>query len=263
MAAAETFVNLFNSFLSVLKWTWWLILIIGMFYMKKRYEAWPIDAVIIEKRGDNLLKTNDRIGRKLESDTGLVYWKLKSNGDQIPVYNFDWILHNADKPTNIFEKIVSFMRPNTGTVFLFRYGSKQYKPISITQKEGGDESIQLVEIKDKQGQPIFKYDYGLVDPRWVLGVLNFEVIDWDNMNFMVQEQRASAARRAKKGDFWKNFGISAMILGVTALVALLILKFSADAGAQLRATGGAAPAPEKGGSVIGNAISSSISPPAS
>jgi hypothetical protein len=260
MAVAETIVGLFNSFIEVLKWTWWLILIVGMFYIKKKYEKWPIDAVLIEKRGENLIKTNDRIGRVLESDTGLVYWKLKSNGDQIPVYNFDWILHNADKPTNMFEKIVSFMRPNTGTVFLFRYGSKQYKPISITQKGDDQEHLQLVEVKDKQGQPIFKYDYGLFDPRWVLGVLNFEVIDWDNMNFMVQEQRASAVRRAKKGDFWKNFGISAMILGVTALVSLLILKFSSDAGAALRATGGGAPAPEPKGSMIGGAISGAITP---
>jgi hypothetical protein len=260
MAAGTVIVGMFGTFLSVLKWTWWLILIIWMFWTKKKYERWPIDAVVIEKRGENLIKTNDRIGRDLERDTGLVCWKLKSNGDKMPVYNFNWILHNADKPTNMFEKIVSFMRPNTGTVFLFRYGSKQYKPISITKKGEDSEHLKLSEFKDKEGQPIFKYDYGVWDPRWVLGVLDFEVIDWDNMNFMVQEQRASAVRRAKKGDFWKNFGISAMILGVTALVALLILKFSSDAGAQLRSAGTSAPQPEKGGSVIGGAISGAITP---
>lgn len=257
MAAAATIIGIFSLVWTLFKWTWWLLLIIILFAMKKKYEKNPIDAVIIEQRGSNLIKTNDRVGRREDKSSGITYYQLAKIKDTIPVYNFEWVLHNADKPTNIFEKIVAFLRPTMGTIFLYRYGSKQYKPININKK---DNKMTLVEKRDEKGEPVFKWEYGQFDPRWVLGILNFQVIDWDNMNFMVQEQRASAVRRAKKGDFLKQFGMAAMILGVTALVALLILKFSADVGRDLRAGVGAQPTQEPSGGLISGAIDNAIAP---
>jgi len=174
----------------------------------------------------------------------------------MPVYNFDWMLHNADKPMSIFEKIVMFLRPTIGTVFLFKYGSKQYKPINIGQK---DSKLTLKEIKDTDGTSIFKYEYAQFDPRWALGVLDFEVVDWDNMNFMVQEQRASIMRRAGGLDWLKTLAVPAMLIAGTVIVALFILKFSAEAGASLKG-GTGQPAAEPDGGVIGGAINDVVTP---
>ena len=181
----------------------------------------------------------------------------------MPVYNFDWMLHNGDKPMSIFEKIVMFLRPTIGTVFLFKYGSKQYKPINIGQDSKTENVLKLKELKDKDGTPLFKYEYSQFDPRWVLGVLDFEVVDWDNMNFMVQEQRASIMRRAGGLDWLKTLAVPAMLIAGTVIVALFILKFSAEAGAVLKSgSGQAAVATDASldNSVIGGAINGAMAP---
>lgn len=248
-------------------WTWWIFLIGGLWISKKRYEAFPVDCVILEVRGSNIIKTNERAGRKVNKETEVSYYQLKKCGETMPVYNFEWMLHNADKPMSIFEKIVMFLRPTIGTVFLLKYGSKQYKPINIGPNASTENTLKLKELKNADGTPLFKYDYAQFDPRWALQVLDFEVVDWDNMNFMVQEQRASVMRRAKGFDWMKQLAVPAMLIAGTVIVALFILKFSAEAGANLKAgTGAVAPATGAeaklaDSGVIGGAINNAVSPP--
>lgn len=263
MAAVDYIVQAFDIIGVVFMWTWWIFLIGGMWMMKKKYSAFPVDVVIIEKRGENLIKTNERAGRKVDKDTQMSYYQLAKSKDTMPVYNFDWMLHNADKPMSIFEKIITFLRPTIGTVFLFKYGSKQYKPININQKPGTENKLKLKEVKNVDGTSLYKYDYAQFDPRWALSILDFEVVDWDNMNFMVQEQRASIMRRAGGLDWLKTLAVPAMLIAGTVIVALFILKFSAEAGATLK-TGGGQPASEpasgKTGGIIGGAIDGAITP---
>lgn len=265
MAAESYIVQAFDIVGTIFMWSWWLFLIGGLFIMKKKYEAFPVDVVIIERRGDNLIKTNERAGRKVNKETQVSYYQLKKCGETMPVYNFEWMLHNADKPMSIFEKIVAFLRPTIGTVFLLKYGSKQYKPININAKDNAENKLELKEIKDTDGTSIFKYDYAQFDPRWSLSVIDFEVVDWDNMNFMVQEQRASILRRAGGLDWMKQLAVPAMLIAGTVIVALFILKFSAEAGAGLKVgTGQAAePTTEEAldNSLIGGAINGAMTPP--
>ena len=259
MAAESYIVQAFDIVSVIFLWTWWVFLIGGMFIMKKSYEKYPVDVVIIEKRGDNLIKTNERAGRIVEKDTQISKYVLKKCKETMPVYNFEWMLHNADKPMSIFEKIVMFLRPSIGTVFLFKYGSKQYKPINVNQTNNTDNLLKLKELKNKDGTSIFKYEYNQFDPRWVLGILDFEVVDWDNMNFMVQEQRASIMRRAGGLDWLKSLAVPAMIIAGSVIVSLFILKFSAEAGAGLKGAT-QTQATEKTGGVVGGTINNVITP---
>ncbi len=263
MEATSYIIQAFDIISVIFLWTWWIFLIGGMFMMKKKYEAFPVDVVIIEKRGENLIKTNERAGRKVSKNDMISYYQLKKCGDTMPVYNFDWMMHNADAPMSLFEKIVMFLRPTIGTVFLFKYGSKQYKPINVGQTDGTENKLNLKELKDTDGTAIYKYDYAQFDPRWVLRILDFEVVDWDNMNFMVQEQRASVMRRAGGLDWMKTLAVPAMLIAGTVIVALFILKFSAEAGAVLKSgSGQAAVATDASldNSVIGGAINGAMAP---
>lgn len=268
MAAAETasyIVQAFDIVWTIVLWTWWIFFIGGLFLMKKKYEAYPVDVVIIEKRGGNLVKTNERAGRKVDKETQTSYYQLKKCGETIPIFNFEWMLHNADKPMSIFEKIVNFLRPTIGTVFLLKYGSKQYKPLNVLSRDDTENKLKLKELKNVDGTSIFKYDYAQFDPRWVLDVLDFEVVDWDNMNFMVQEQRASIMRRAGGYDWMKQLAVPAMLIAGTVIVALFILKFSAEAGATLKTGAGQTPAPTTeealaDSGMIGGAISGAMAP---
>jgi len=258
MSVAEYVIQAFDIIVTVLMWTWWVALIAIMWGMKKKYEKHPVDVIIIEKRGENLIKTNERAGRVFDKDTQISKYRLKKCGDTMPVFNFDWILHNGDKPMSIFEKIVMFLRPTIGTVFLFKYGSKQYKPINLGQNTSTENVLKLKELKYKDGTSLFKYEYAQFDPRWVLGILDFEVVDWDNMNFMVQEQRASIMRRAGGLDWLKTLAVPAMLIAGTVIVSLFILKFSAETGATLKGT--PPKAVEDSGGVIGGAINDAVTP---
>lgn len=259
MAATSYIIQAFDIISVVFLWTWWIFIIVGLFIMKKKYSNYPIDVVIIEKRGENLIKTNERAGRQVDKETQVSFYRLKKSKETMPVYNFEWMLHNSDKPMSIFEKIVAFLRPTIGTIFLFKYGSKQYKPINVTDKNS---PIQLKEIRNPNGESVFTYQYNQFDPRWVLGVLDFEVVDWDNMNFMVQEQRASMMRRSGSLDWLKTLAVPAMLIAGTVIVALFILKFSAEAGATLKAGGGNPPAKStESGGVISGAINNAVTPP--
>lgn len=227
----NSIVSLWESLYTFVFYTWPFLLLGVMFILRKKWKAYPVDAVIIEKRGDNLVKTNDRVGKKFDKLTSMTYYQLSKCKDTIPVLNYEWMLHNKPKNTNFLEKLVNLIRGNEGTIFLFRYGSKQYKPIKIT--EVGSKP-KLVPIKNSKGETIYQYQYSQFDPRWVLGTLNFAVIDWDNMNFMVQEQRASIERRKKKGDRMLQYLIPITIIAAAVVVSIFILKFSLDAGQSIQ-----------------------------
>lgn len=256
----NSIVSFWDSLYTFIFYTWPFLLIAVLFILKRKWKAYPLEAVIIEKRGENLIKTNDRIGRFFDKLTNMTSYKLSKCKDTIPVLNYDWVLHNKSVNTNFLEKIINFLRGNEGTIFLFRYGSKQYKPISITEKAGGQKP-KLVPIKDEKGNVIYKYQYSQHDPRWVLGTLNFDVIDWDNMNFMVQEQRASMERRKKKGDRMLQYLIPITIIAAAVVVSIFILKFSLDAGQNIQGTA-ASNSGEGGGSRLFSGIQDSLPLPA-
>lgn len=232
MAAIDVIYAIYSGFYFFMFWFWWAIILVGIFIMKFLYKNWKVEAVIIEKRGDNLIKSNDRAMRFIDPYTGVTGYRLQKAKDTIPVYNFDWVMHNAAVPTTFIEKLINLLRGNVGTIFLFRYGSKQYKPVKI--KQGDKIKTVYKSVKSEKGEDVYVKIYKPFDPRDILGELDFEVVDWDNMNFMVQEQRASMERRKKKGDFWKQVVIPIMLLAITALVCIVMLKFSFDYAAQVR-----------------------------
>ena len=210
----------------VLLYGWPFILLIWIFVLKYRWKNWPVEAVIVEKRGSNLIKTNDRCGKYVDPYSKMIGYKLQKAGDTIPVVNYDWVLHNVYKPTNFFERFVHLIRGNIGTIFLFRYGSKQYKPIKIISN--GQSKLVYKPVKNEKGEEVIITVYEQFDPRKKLGTLDFEVIDWDNMNFMVQEQRASIERRKKKSEFWMQIAIPIAMMAVTAIICIIMIKFGYD-----------------------------------
>lgn len=253
----NSIIGFWDSLYGFIFYTWPFLFVIILFILRRRWKAFPIEAVIIEKRGENLIKTNDRIGKKIDKYTGMSYYQLLKSKDTIPVMNYDWVLHNKTVNTNFLEKIINLIRGNEGTAFLFRYGSKQYKPIPIKQKNPGVK-YKLTPIKNEKGEKIYVYQYQSFDPRWVLGVLDFDVIDWDNMNFMVQEQRASVERRTKKRDRLMQMIIPLTIIAAALIISIFILKFSFDAGEALR--GASAGGTSGGGSKIMGTITGAFTP---
>jgi hypothetical protein len=240
MAGIDIVTQVLNTIVFFLKWFWWLILLGVLFGMKFKMKYWPVEAVIIEKRGANLIKTNDRAGKFTDPFTGIVGYKLQKAGDTIPVVNYDWVMHNVVVNNSFFEKITSFLRGNIGTLFFFRYGSKQYKPIKIVM---GDKTVtKFQEVKNEKGETIYVQVYKQFDPRNKLGMLDFEVVDWDNMNFMVQEQRASIERRKKSAEWIKTIAVPLAIIGATVIFSIIMIKFGFDFATQLKA--GSAPTPE-------------------
>lgn len=234
MAIVDQIFEFINIAMAIAFWGWPFFLIVLAFIAKAKWKSWPVDVVIIEKRGENLIKTNDRAGKYTDYYTGITGYKLFKSKDTIPIVNYDWVLHNNQLPTNILEKLINLLRPTIGTLFFFRYGSKQYKPVKLNQK--GNLSQQLQEVRDKNGNPQYIRVYQQFDPRDKLGALDFEVVDWDNMNFMVQEQRATFLRRQKKGEFLKQIIIPLGAMVVAALVCILMLKFSFDWAVQMKNT---------------------------
>lgn len=195
-----------------------------------------MEVVIIEKRGENLIKTNDRAGKFVDKYTGVTGYRLRNAKDTIPVYDFDWILHNIDSPTWLPDRLIKLLRGNAGTMFLFKYGSKQYKPIKVNQN--GKVLTKYIPALDAKGKEICIKVYKPFDPRDKLGELDFEVVDWDNMNFMVQEQRASILRRQRKGEMWKTIGVPLAIIAGAIIVSILMMKFSYDWAEGMRGAGG-------------------------
>lgn len=223
---ANLIIEIWETTKIILLYGWPFLLLLYLGVRRMLLKNWPVEAIIIEKRDNNLVKTNDRAGKYRDKYTGIVGYRLQKSGDTIPVLNYDWVLHNMFRPTTVGERVLHLLRGNIGTIFLFRYGSKQYKPIKI--QESGKTKTVLQEIKDKNGNPVLVNIYQAIDPRDKFGTLDFEVIDWDNMNFMVQEQRASIERRKKQSEFWKQIAIPLAMLAITAIVCIIMIKFGFD-----------------------------------
>ena len=210
----------------VVKYGWWLGIVLWLAILKMMYKNYPIEAVIIEKRGDNHIKTNDRVGKYVDKLTGLVMYRFMKTKDNIPVVDFEWILHNNKQDLGIFDKINSKLFGNAGTAFFYKYGSRQYKPVKVS--EDPNTKVEWQEVKDKKGNPLTISVIKPINPRDKMAGLNFEVVDWDNMNFMVQEQRASIERRKKASEIWKQILLPAIIIGGAVVVTVIMMKFGYD-----------------------------------
>ena len=209
-----------------LLYSWPFFILVWLLILKAIWRNWPIDTVIIEKRGNNLIKTNDRAGKYFDAYSGITGYRLQKAKDTLPVINYDWVLHNVAINTTLFDRFINLIRGNVGTLFLFKYGAKQYKPVLI--KQNGQKKFIYKLIKNTNNEPVLLRIYEQFDPRKHLGALDFEIIDWDNMNFMVQEQRASFERRQKKNEWLKQVLIPLVALAVAAIVCIIMIKFSYD-----------------------------------
>ena len=232
MAAIDTLFSVIDIIIFILKWFWWAILAAWLFIMKILMRKWSVECVIIEKRGNNLIKTNDRAGKYVDPYTAITGYRLQKSKDTIPVVGYDWVLHNVYQPNSILERLVAFLRGNAGTLFLFRYGSKQYKPIKV--KLNNQVKISYEPIKNDKGEEVYIQVYQPFDPRDKMGALDFEVVDWDNMNFMVQEQRASIIRRQKSSEWIKSIAVPLAIIGATVIFSIIMIKFAYDFSANLK-----------------------------
>lgn len=210
-----------------ISWFWWAIMLTIMFVWRSRLRKYPINAVIYEKRGDNVINSNDRLGRF--EDFGVVKYRFKMSKDTVPVMDYDWILHNAAVSTNLFEKIINLLQGSVGTATLYKYGSKQYKPIrvrlgivkravNVISGKGFQKEVELKEKKEVQ-------NYAPINMAKQLEGLEFDVVDWDNMNFMVQEHRATLDRRKSRQDWISKWGPT-IGLGFVALVFILAMYFA-------------------------------------
>lgn len=219
----------------ILKFGWPFAILIAIVVAKLKWKAWVIDVVILEKRGKNIVKTNDRAARYQDKFTKLTGYKLLKSKDTIPVVEYNWILHNNNKHTNLLERLVNVLRPTQGTLFLFKYGSKQYKPI-INDVDLKAEQ-KLVASKDADGNSIYLSQYIQFDPRGYLNAVKMEVFDWDNMNFAFQEMRASFERRQKENQWVKTILMPIAIIAAAAMVSIVMMKMSLDYSQGMRATG--------------------------
>lgn len=182
--------------------SWWLVPIISIFFYKSRLKKYPIEVTIYEKRGNDLIYTNDLAGR---FSTPLNEYRLKLSKDSIPIPEYDWVLQCMRKPNTLFEKFTNMLSGKIGHITLFKYGSKQYKPIRVKMSDGSFKQV-FKPIRDKNGNEVFIKVYEVIDPRKSLSKLDFEVIDWDDANHLTQELRAIALRRSPVLKFLEKYG---------------------------------------------------------
>lgn len=220
---------------------WWLIPILFLYLYKRKLSKFPVDVIIYEKRGENLVVNFDVAGRFTEP---VECYKLKNAKDTLPIPQYDWILQNLRKPTNLFEKVAMLLSGKMGAITLFKYGSKQYKPISAKISDG---KRIFKEVKDKHGNPIWVTVYEPINVKREMSRLDFEVIDWDDINHMTQEIRAIIQRRSPVKNLLERYG--PMIgLGLVAFVFIIALyygyKLNTEAAERyISAARGGAPAP--------------------
>lgn len=196
---------------------WWLIPLVAIWLMRRSMAKYPIEATIYEKRGEKVLWTRDRLGR---FDKPVVSYRFKkTKGDSIPIPKYDWVLQAVFRPTNFFEKIANMLSGTIGQVTLFKYGSKQYKPINIKLADGNIRQ-KLQEITDEKGRPVMINVYEVINPAKSMSKLDFEVIDWDDINHMTQELRAIATRRAPILDVLQKYG---PLIGAAIMCLVLII----------------------------------------
>ena len=194
---------------------WWLLPILFIFAYKSKLNKYPIDVVIYEKRGENLIKTSDMAGR---FERPVSCYKLKNSKDSLPIPQYDLVLQCMDKPTNIPEKFINLLRGKIGSITLFKYDSKQYKPVRV-KLDNGQVVEKLKLVTNNRGEPVYINVYEYINPKKAMSKLNFEVIDWDDINHMTQELRAIAVRRSPLLEgLQKYFPIIAITLGILALI---------------------------------------------
>lgn len=194
---------------------WWLVPLVILFGYRKQLSKYPIQVIIYEKRGDNIIMTNDVAGR---FNDPVNCYKLKMTKDSIPIPEYDWILQYMYKPTNVLEKFANLLSGKIGSITLFKYSSKQYKPIHVRMPNGKMEK-KFREMKDKDGNTIYTHVYEFIKPTNALTKLDFEVIDWDDINHMTQELRAIALRRSPVQKFLERYGgMIGLIIGFMALI---------------------------------------------
>lgn len=216
--------------------SWWVIPVFSIVVAKVRWSRWPIEAIVIERRGDNLIVTNDRIGKKEDQATGHTTYKLLKMKDTIDVLPFDTILHKSHKNTNLLEILISKLRPTIGVVHLLKYGSKQYKPIKISSSEKGllaqDEHgnyIPVKEMLDENGKQIYHENLIPFDIRNYLGVIEFQIIDWDDVNTTLNEIENSRLRRIAKWDSWAKFLLPIAIVAIAGVISIIVIYLTYDA----------------------------------
>lgn len=194
---------------------WWLVPLISLFIYRKKLDKYPILVSIYEKRGENVVFTNDCAGR---FNDPINEYKLKNSKDSIPIPEYDWVLQAMYKPTTIFEKFTNLISGKIGHLTLFKYASKQYKPVKVKVDENKYKFV-LRPIKNKNGEEVFVNQYVAINPKQAMQMLDFEVIDWDDVNHMTQELRAIALRRSPIQKFLEKYGgVIAILLGVFALI---------------------------------------------
>lgn len=198
---------------------WWLIPLVILFFYRKHLMKYPIQVIIYEKRGKALICTNDRAGR---FDDPVHEYRLKMTKDSIPVPEYDWVLQCAYKPTTLFEKMQNILVGFIGTITLFKYGSKQYKIVQVKMKDGTIKKV-FKTIKDKYGKDIIISVYEPLNVKANMGNVDFRVIDWDDINHMSQELRATATRRSPIGSFLEKHG--AIIGVIFAIMGLIIAGY--------------------------------------
>lgn len=205
-----------NSTINIFLWyfSWWVIPLLVLFVYRKMLGKYPIIVTIYEKRGDNIIYSNDVAGR---FDNPIAHYKLKKTKDIIPIPQYDWVLQSMYKPTNLFETISNFLAGKIGHITLFKYSSKQYKPVRVRMADGSIKEV-IRQVKKPDGELAYETRYEYINPRQSMSKLDFEVIDWDDINHMTQELRAIALRRAPLKDFmekyghWIAFGLAVMAL---------------------------------------------------
>jgi len=223
--AAQVFSALSGFFFMVLP----LLLVASLLYYKKKLKLYPIAAIIIERRDNNLIMRTDRIGRVREF--GIWKYRFRKAKETIPNPDYNWIVNGTYTPTNFFEKIAFKFDTPVGFAYFYKYGSQQYKPVKIKlrDKEGkitGNFKTAFKPIRDAHGNKVFIKQIVQINPFEKMSVPDFEIVDWDNMNFIVQEHENTEARRKKKDDFYKRILIPALIIGAAVVVLIVAMYFS-------------------------------------
>jgi len=233
MAILEQTMNALWIFVAY--FSWWVIPVGALVIAKFKWGKFPLDAEILERRGDNIIVTNDRLGRIFEKETGHTNYILQKMRDTIDVVPFDCVLHYAYKPTNLLEWLINKLRPTVGKVHLLKYGSKQYKPIKVTSTEKGlmaeDENGNFIAVKemlDEKGQTVYHENLVPFNIRDHLGVMEFDVIDWDDVNTTLNEIENSRLRRIAKYDKFMKYLLPIAVIAVVGVLGIVFLYLTYD-----------------------------------
>ena len=128
---------------------------------------------------------------------------------------------------------------------------KNYNNLQEISKKREEALLRINEYYDtvinlfREGKDVYVYQYQQFDPRGYLNPLKMEVFDWDNMNFAIQEMRASLERRQKENNWVKTMLIPISLIAASAMISLIMMKFSLDYSQGLRAAAQANPQPQQ------------------